>query len=192
MSEQRETVVRSRVGWQGTFLRVQVDDVRLPSGRETKREFVDHPGAVAILPLTVDDDVLLIRQYQSPIRRTILELPAGTREPGEGPVATARRELAEEISYEAESLTEIARFFSSPGYTNEQVVLYAGENCRPVAAVDRVEETIDLVRIPIVEIPRLLADPERPVENASALIALQWLVNRDRLTLVAAGRDQRR
>jgi ADP-ribose pyrophosphatase len=181
MSERNETVIRSQTGWQGTFLRVQVDEVRLPSGRATKREYVDHPGAVAILPLTVDGDVLLIRQYRSPIRRIILEVPAGTREPGKDPVVTARRELAEEIAHEADSLKEIARFYSSPGYTNELVILYAGEGCRPVAAVERVEETIDLVRIPIGDVPRLLADPNRPVEDAMGLIALQWLVHRERL-----------
>ena len=181
MNEQRETVIRRQLGWQGTFLRVQVDDVRLPSGRETTREYVDHPGAVAILPLTTEGEVLLIRQYRSPIQRVILEVPAGTREPGEDPAATARRELAEEIAHDAEDLTEFARFYSSPGYTNEQVILFVGEGCRPVAAVERDEETIDLVRIPIEEVPQLLADPRHPVENAIAQIALRWLVNRDRV-----------
>jgi ADP-ribose pyrophosphatase len=180
MTERRETVLRGQVGWQGAFLRVQVDDVRLPSGRETTREYVDHPGAVAILPLTVDGDVLLIRQYRSPIHQTIFEVPAGTREPDEDPAVTARREMAEEIAHEAQTLTEIARFYTSPGYTNEQVILYAAEGCRPIGAIHSTEETIDLVRIPVEDIPRMLADPRRPVENAIALIALQWLVNRDR------------
>lgn len=192
MGERREDVVRSETGWEGSFLRVRLDDVRLPSGRVTTREYVDHPGAVAVLPLTDGGEVLLIRQYRSPIRRSILELPAGTREPGEDPAVTARRELAEELAHEAGSLTEIVRFYSSPGYTNEQVILYVGDGCRPIAAVERAEETIDLVRVPLADVPGLLADPRDPVGDATALIALQWLINRDRLASAAAGGDQRR
>ncbi len=178
MDEKRETVIGHRDGWRGAFLRVRVDEMRLPSGRETVREYVDHPGAVAVLPVTVDGKIVLIRQYRAAIGRTILEVPAGTREPGEDPATTARRELGEEIAHAAETLTEIARFYSSPGYTNEQIILFLAEGCRPIEQVDANEETISLVRVPIGDVPGLLADPAHPIEDAQALVALLWLISR--------------
>ncbi len=176
--EKRETVIGHRDGWRGSFLRVRVDEVRLPSGRESVREYVDHPGAVAVLPVTADGEILLIRQYRAAIGRSILEIPAGTREPGEDPAATAHRELGEEIAQAGESLTEIARFYSSPGYTNEQIVLFLAEGCRPIEPVAADEETISLVRVPIADVPALLADPGHPIEDAQALVALLWLMAR--------------
>lgn len=178
MSERRETVIGQREGWRGTFLRVRVDEVRLPSGRETTREYVDHPGAVAVLPLTATGEVLFVRQYRAAIGRTILEIPAGTREPGEDPAETARRELAEETAHAPGTLTEISRFYSSPGYTNEQVILYLAEGCHPIERVAADEETIALARIPVAGLPGLLADPEHPIEDAQALVAVLWLLDR--------------
>lgn len=178
MGEARETVIGRRDGWHGAFLRVRVDEVRLPSGRESTREYVDHPGAVAIVPVTTDGEILFIRQYRAAIGRTILEIPAGTREVGEDPEATARRELAEEIAHAPGTLTEIARFFSSPGYTNEQVILYLAERCRLVERVAADEETISLVRVPLVDLRALLSRPDQPIEDAQALVGVLWLLNR--------------
>jgi len=178
MGEARETVIGRREGWRGSFLRVRVDEVRLPSGRESVREYVDHPGAVAVLPVTADGEILLIRQYRAAIGRTILEIPAGTREAGEDPAETARRELAEETAHAPGTLTEIARFYSSPGYTNEQVILYAAEGCQPIERVAADEETISLVRVPMADLPRLLTDPNHLIEDAQALVAALWLMNR--------------
>jgi len=178
MDEPRETVTGQRVGWQGAFLRVRVDEVRLPSGRESTREYVDHPGAVAVLPVTATGEILLIRQYRAAIGRTIIEIPAGTREEGEDPAETARRELAEETAHTPGTLTEIVRFYSSPGYTNEQVILYVAEGCHPVEHGAAEEETISLVRIPLADLPSLLTDPEHHIEDAQALVAVLWLMNR--------------
>lgn len=177
--ELREEVIGSRIAFQGNLLRIRVDDVRLPSGRLTVREIVDHPGAVAIVPLTADGNVLLIRQYRSAVRRTLLEIPAGTREPNEPAAETARRELIEEIAHAPGSLTEVATYYSSAGYSSEQITLFLAEDCRPVPAVEAAEETISLFPVPIADVPALLVDPTHPVQDGKTLIGLLWLLRRD-------------
>ena len=95
----------SRRGFDGAWVHVRVDEVRLPTGRVTTREIVEHPGSVAIVGVTGDGNVLLLRQSHHAIGRTLLGIPAGTLEPGETPEACARRELAEETGYRAGRLS---------------------------------------------------------------------------------------
>ena len=95
----------SRRGFDGAWVHVRVDEVRLPTGRVTTREIVEHPGSVAIVGVTSDGNVLLLRQSHHAIGRTLLGVPAGTLEPGETPEACARRELTEETGYRAGRLT---------------------------------------------------------------------------------------
>ena len=95
----------SRRGFDGAWVHVRVDEVRLPTGRVTTREIVEHPGSVAIVGVTSDGNVLLLRQSHHAIGRTLLGIPAGTLEPGETPEACARRELAEETGYRAGRLS---------------------------------------------------------------------------------------
>lgn len=102
-------------------------------GRVT-RPVIHHPGAVVILAEPQPDHVLLVRQWRYAIRRWTLEVPAGTRVPGEAPEATAARELAEEAGYAADSLREIARFLPAPGVSDEEMILYRAEGLRPAQA----------------------------------------------------------
>jgi ADP-ribose pyrophosphatase len=95
-----------------------------PDGREHVRETVQHPGAVAILPLVSDDQVCLIRNYRIAVGKTLIELPAGTLEPGEDPAVTAFRELIEETGYRADSIEKLREFTMSPGILNERMHLY--------------------------------------------------------------------
>jgi ADP-ribose pyrophosphatase len=92
----------------------------LPSGREATREVIEHPGAVAILPVTEEGKLILVRQFRYAVGKSLLEVPAGTREPGEPDEETARREWHEEVGLEAESIELLARFFISPGWCTEE------------------------------------------------------------------------
>jgi ADP-ribose pyrophosphatase len=171
-----EVTVGSHDGYNGRFLRVRVDEVRLPSGRTSTREVVEHPGAVAILALTNDGHLLLVRQYRHAAGRALLELPAGTREPDEPAAGTARRELIEETSYAAGTLAELVTFFSTPGYSTEQITLFRADGCAPVEHDREAEEPAQLVRIPIAEVPSLIAPGPNQIADGKTLIGLLWLL----------------
>ena len=102
-----------------------------PDGSEHVREVVRHPGAVTILPLLDDGRVCLVKNYRAAVDQALLELPAGTLEPGEDPRETARRELAEETGYRAETITLLTVFYMSPGILDEEMHLYLATSLKP-------------------------------------------------------------
>lgn len=112
--------------YRGRILRVHEDSVRLPNGREGKREVAEHPGGVGILALD-GDDVLLVRQYRYVFSRALTEIPAGKRESGEEPFVTAQRELLEEIGASAGKWTELGTLIASPGCYGEVLYLYMAQ-----------------------------------------------------------------
>ena len=112
--------------YRGRILRVHEDSVRLPNGREGKREVAEHPGGVGILALD-GDDVLLVRQYRYVFSRVLTEIPAGKRESGEEPFVTAQRELLEEIGASARKWTELGTLIASPGCYGEVLYLYMAQ-----------------------------------------------------------------
>jgi ADP-ribose pyrophosphatase len=124
----REIRLDGRQVFSGRVLRLEVDRVRMPDGGESVREVVRHRGAAVVLPILDDGRVVLVRQFRYPIGEALLELPAGTLEPGEDPMVCAARELTEETGYAATSVTPLGRFFAAPGYTDEglQAVLATG------------------------------------------------------------------
>ncbi len=144
----RETAIASERVFEGRVVMLRVDDVRLPNGRETKREVVEHKGAVAIVPLLPGNRVVLIRQWRHAVGEELLEIPAGTLEPGEDPLACAHRELAEETGYEASLLEPIASFYTSPGFTNERLHLFLATGLRPTERAPDEDELIETVPVP--------------------------------------------
>jgi ADP-ribose pyrophosphatase len=170
-----ETLASHR-GFDGVHVHVRVDEVRLPSGRLATREVVEHPGAVAIVGVTSDRRVLLLRQRHHTIQRTLLGLPAGTLEPGETPEACARRELEEETGYRAGPLTQLAVFYTSPGYTDERLTVFRADDCQPVDGEIDPDELIQLAPVPIAVIPRLVTPGPDQIEDAKTLIGLLLLL----------------
>jgi ADP-ribose pyrophosphatase len=166
----------SRRGFDGAWVHVRVDEVRLPSGRIATRETVEHPGSVSIVGVTTDGEVLLLRQSHHAIGRTLLGIPAGTLEPGEAAEACARRELAEETGYRAGSLTRLASYYTSPGYTDERMTIFRADGCTPGDNSIDPDELISVVRVPLAEIPRLVAPGPDQVEEGKTLIGLLLLV----------------
>jgi ADP-ribose pyrophosphatase len=169
------TILTSERGFDGAWIHVRVDKVRLPSGRVATREVVEHPGAVAIVAITCDSEVLLLRQAHHPIQRVLLGLPAGTLEPGETPEACARRELTEETGYTAGTITQIASYFTSPGYTSEQLIIFLAEDCQFAADNIDPDELIAVVPTPLREIPAMVVPGPEQVQDAKTLIGLLLL-----------------
>ena len=119
-----EKVLSSKLLYDGRAVRLRLDQVRLPTGRNTSREIIEHPGSVGILPLLPRNRVILIRQYRHAIGRTIWEIPAGTIEPGEKPEECASRELEEETGYRAGTLEPFFDCYAAPGYSMELMHLF--------------------------------------------------------------------
>ena len=135
---------------------------------EREREIVRHPGAVAIVAVDAAGRVTLVRQLREPARKQLLELPAGTREPDEEPLATARRELEEEAGLAGGDWRLAAMFYSSPGFCDELVRVYFAEGVEETERAPQEDEEIELVRIPVEEVEALL--PE--IEDAKTLAGL--------------------
>lgn len=130
-----EVLVLSQEHFSGRLIRITVDRVRLPGGGEAEREVVHHPGGVGIVALAEDGSVLLVRQYRHAAQELLWEIPAGGREPGESPLETARRELAEETGYAAESWLGVGATFLAPGYSTELFWYFRATGLTPVAGV---------------------------------------------------------
>src|SRR6476661_5943477 len=153
----------SRRVFEGKLISV---DVESWSGHE--REVVRHPGAVAIVAIDGDDRITLVRQLREPARKRLLELPAGTREPDEEPLATAKRELVEEAGLGGGEWRLATTFYSTPGFCNELVRVYIAEGVEETERQPQEDEEIELVRVGVGELESLL--PE--IEDAKTLVGL--------------------
>jgi ADP-ribose pyrophosphatase len=119
-----ETTVASRDVFRGKLLNVKSDIVRLPDGTEATREYIVHPGAVCMIPLLDDGRLVLERQYRWPMQRVMIEFPAGKIDPGEDPLACARRELLEETGYTAREWARAAGMHPTVAYSTELIELW--------------------------------------------------------------------
>jgi ADP-ribose pyrophosphatase len=155
-----EKLLGSRRAFQGRLISVRADEVELETGRRTYREVVEHPGAVAIVPVLDDGTLVLVRQYRHAVGRELLELPAGTREPGEPAEQTAARELQEETGYQAANWELLTRFFVSPGWCNEELVIYRAHALAAVARRLEDDENLTVAAVRPTEIPGLMRDGE--------------------------------
>ena len=156
----QEPTLRSQRLYQGRIFNVRRDTVKLPSGQEATREIVEHGDCVAIVPLDEAGRVLLVRQFRKAVERELLEVPAGGIEAGESPDQCVLRELQEETGYTADSIERIGGFYSAPGYTSEFLHLYLATRLRPSHLKGDADESIELVRVPLSDIPRLIASGE--------------------------------
>ncbi|MBO8170606.1 MAG: NUDIX hydrolase [Bacillaceae bacterium] len=146
-----EKTISSEVIYDGKIIRVQVDDVELPSGKTAKREIVRHSGAVAVMPITDDNRLVMVRQFRKPLDRELLEIPAGKLEPDEDPLDCARRELKEETGFTADSLHHIASFYTSPGFADEIIHMYRTEGLSAGEAQPDDDEFVEMVTLTLEE-----------------------------------------
>jgi 8-oxo-dGTP pyrophosphatase MutT (NUDIX family) len=170
--------IGSETKWEGRIATVRVERFRHDDGAEVEREVIAHPGAVGVVAYD-DEHVWLVRQPREAAGEpALLEVPAGKLDvEGEPPLQTARRELAEEIGKAAADWREVASFYTSPGFTDERVVVYAATGLSDAQAEPDPEERIEIVPWPLDRLDEAIAD----CHDSKSLVGLLWLAReRDR------------
>jgi ADP-ribose pyrophosphatase len=158
-----------RVAYDGKLI-----DVVVERWGEHEREIVEHPGAVAIVAVDRDDNVVLVRQRREAARKELVEIPAGKIDEGEEPLATAKRELAEETGLSGGEWNEVAAFWTTPGFCRERITVFVAEGVESGGeqSLDDGEE-VEVVRWPVGDIPSRLGELEDAKTLAGLLLYLR-------------------
>lgn len=173
MSE--EQTISTERPWAGRLISVRVDRVRLANGHETTREIVEHPGAVGILAWD-GERLAMVRQWRHPAGGELLEIPAGTLDPGEEPQRTAERELGEECGLAAERWETGPGFYTAPGFCTERLTLFLATGLHPVDAATPEDEELDRSWLTL---PQALDAIEAgAVSDAKTIAGILWLARR--------------
>jgi len=167
-----EETLSSKVLFDGRAIKVRVDTVRRPDGRRTTREIVEHAAVIAVIPVDNDGNVLLVRQFRKPVEKELLEIPAGGIDPGEDAEAAVIRELQEEIGFRPGRLERLGGFYSAPGYATEYIHLYLAADLVPGRLHAEDTEEIKLVRVPLAQVPELIASGK--IEDAKSIAGLLY------------------
>ncbi|MEM2107607.1 MAG: NUDIX hydrolase [Candidatus Bathyarchaeia archaeon] len=167
-----EELVSSTRIYDGKMINLRVDQVKLPDGSLHQREIVEHPGAVAILPVLDDGRILLIRQYRHAVGKILLEIPAGTLRKDEDPKECARRELLEETGYMAEYIIELFSCYLAPGYSSERIHIYQASKLRMVGSRRDADEYIELEPVTVDEVEAMIRN--RQIQDAKTIAGVTF------------------
>jgi len=174
-----EKTLSSELIYDGRAVRLRVDTVQMPGGRETTREIVEHSDCIAVVAVDEDDNILLVNQFRKPVERELLEIPAGGIDRGEEPEEAVRREMQEETGYLPRKLEGLGGFYSTPGYCTEYLYLYLATDLVPGRLYAEDTENIRLVRVPVSEIPGLLRSGK--ICDAKSIAGLHIFMERRRV-----------
>lgn len=168
-----ETELGSEVVYEGVFLKLRRDLARMPDGAQRVREYVEHPGAAAMVPIFPDGRILVERQYRYPLREVFVEIPAGKLDPGETPLQTARRELLEETGYRASEWAPLTRIHPAIGFANEVIDIFL---CRELEQVGRELDHGEFLDLEVVTLGWLMDELRAGrLTDVKTQIAVQWL-----------------
>ncbi|MBF8437537.1 NUDIX hydrolase [Halanaerobiaceae bacterium Z-7014] len=128
MRQLEEKTISSELAFRGNLLKFRIDQVELPDGNQSRREIIEHPGGVTIIPVSPERKIIMVKQYRSAANQVLLELPAGKLDNGENLNDCALRELKEETGYTAGKIRELFTFYTTPGYSTENLHLFLAED----------------------------------------------------------------
>lgn len=169
----QEPTLETRRVYEGRILNVRVDTVRLPDGNTASREIVEHSGAVTIVPVDEEGNLLLVRQYRKAAEEFLLEFPAGGIDPGEDPETCAQRELREETGYAADEIVLLGSFWMVPGYATEYMHVFLARGLHHSPMQGDEDEDIQLERYPASEMPALVRSGQ--IKDSKSIAALYLL-----------------
>lgn len=141
----------SQLIFSGKLIKVRLDTVELPNGNEATREWVEHPGAVAVVAIDEEERIFLVRQYRYPVKGHLLEIPAGKLGPNEDPLDCAKRELWEETGISAQTWKLMHRYYTTPGFSDEVMYLYLAQDLSRGDSQPDDDEFVEVVPMPLKE-----------------------------------------
>ena len=165
-------VNKTDIVYRGRLFSFAVDDITLPNGVRTQIALVRHPGSTGIVPIDDDGRVVMTRQYRHPVGEYLLEIPAGTTEPGESPLACARRELAEETGLKAKELIELARIHILPAYSDELIHVYLARGFSPARQNLDPDEIIEVEKYPLDAVMEMINNGR--ITDALTILSIQY------------------
>ena len=168
----KEETISSKEIFKGRILNLRVDTVRLPDSKESTREIVEHAGAVAIIALDEEGNIIMVRQYRKAVEQVLLEIPAGTLEAEEDPLVCAQRELREETGYTADHWQKILSYYSAPGFCNEQLHIYLAKGLHEGQGETDEDEFVETVRLPLLDAYQMIFSGE--IVDGKSIISLQY------------------
>lgn len=173
----QEKVIYSERIFKGRVVNLRVDTVRLPNGKTSQREIVEHRGAVAIVPLLDEETVLMIRQFRLAVNEVLLEVPAGTLEPEEPPEVCAARELEEETGYRAGTLRKLFSQYLAPGYSQEILHVFLARDLEKTAQHPEEDESVEVVPVPLSRaVDMVLSGEIRDAKTIAALLVTHYIL----------------
>ena len=175
MSYEEKTILE-RYLFRGKILKLRKDKIRLPNGRTSIREVVEHPGGVGVVPLDAQENVIMVRQYRYPYRKELLEIPAGKLTPGEEPLDCGKRELKEETGAEAGFFIDLGKLLPSPGYTNEIIYLFLAQALTEGEQQPDEDEFLDIVRIPLRQAVDMVLSGEIADSKTQIALLKTWIM----------------
>ena len=171
-----ETELSSETVFDGRLLNVRRDQVKLPNGHETRREYVVHPGAVLVVPVLEDGRLVFERQFRYPLRKDFIEFPAGKIDRGEDPLKTGQRELLEETGYTASQWHYLAALHPCIGYSNEIIHIYLATGLQ--AGPDQLDEDETLEVFTLTMDEAMMAMRRGEITDGKTMVALFWAEKR--------------
>lgn len=169
-----ETTVEQQAVFDGVLLHVKKDTVKLPNGDMATREWIKHPGAASVIPLTDDGKVIMVRQYRYPVQQVTIEVPAGKLDvEGEDHMECAVRELSEETGYTAKEYKFLAKVATTVGFSNEYIYLYAAKGLVAGKQHTDEDEFINLQVIPLEEAVEMVRNGK--IIDAKSMVSILML-----------------
>ena len=171
-----ETKINSENIYDGTLLHVKKDKVELPNGDISYREWIKHPGASAVIPVTDNNEIILVRQYRYPIQALTMEIPAGKLDvAGEDPLECAKRELEEETGYSAQEYQFLTKLATTVGFSDEFIYIYAARGLKAGQQHTDEDEFINVVTVPLAKAVEMVHSGE--ILDGKSVVAILMLQN---------------
>ena len=152
-----EKTLSSKIIFDGRAVKLRVDTVQMPDGRQTTREVIEHGACIAVVAVDEQNNILLVNQFREAVEKELLEIPAGGIDPGEDVETAVKREMQEETGYLPQRLVSLGGYYLAPGYSTEYLHLYLATDLLPSRLVAEDTEGINIVRVPVFQIRKMLA-----------------------------------
>lgn len=174
-----EKQLSSEYVFKGKIINVRVDDALLPNKKTSKREVVEHNGGICVVPLTENNEVLMVEQFRYPYSEVVLEIPAGKRDGNEAPLDGGIRELKEETGATAENFTFLGELYPSPGYCGEIIYMYLATGLSYGETDPDEDEFLDIKKIPLEKAVEMIMSGEiKDAKTQAAILKVERMLGK--------------